>query len=80
MDKQGRVIIPDRFMTDSKSPDPFGGAMLGREVTLVGANDRMELWNRADFINHMRELLQERGNYTQVMQRMFSAPRPAAGL
>jgi MraZ protein len=80
MDKQGRVIIPDRFMVDSKSPDPFGGAMLGREVTLVGANDRMELWNRADFINHMRELLLDRGSYQQLMQQVFAAPAVPATL
>jgi MraZ protein len=79
-DKQGRVVIPDRFMVDSKTPDPFGGAMLGREVTLVGPNDRMELRNRADFVNHMRELLADRGSLQAAMQQMFSAPPPVANM
>lgn len=78
LDKQGRVIIPDRFMRDSETPDPFGGAMLGREVTLVGVNDRMELWNRADFINHMRELLADRASYQNAMQQMFTPPPPSS--
>src|SRR4029079_6633679 len=56
-DKQGRVIIPDRFMADSKNPDPLAQALLQREVTLVGDGDRIELWNRKDYLAHMRELM-----------------------
>ncbi len=72
-DKQGRVIIPERFMADSKNRDPFTEAMLTREVTLVGANDRIELWNRQDFVNHMRELLSDRASLQATMQKIFGA-------
>src|SRR5262245_17919054 len=44
-DKQGRVMIPDGFMRDSKSPDPLAQITLEREVTLVGNGDRIEIWN-----------------------------------
>lgn|GEM_PF-269784 len=74
MDKAGRVVIPDRFMADSKNRDPFSDAMLGRDVTLVGANDRLELWNRNDFYAHMRELLADRGALQQTMQQLFTKP------
>jgi MraZ protein len=77
-DKQGRVIIPDRFMADGKNRDPFTEALLGHEVTLVGASDRIELWNRQDFLNHMRELLADRGSLQGAMQRLFGPPTPPA--
>lgn len=75
-DKQGRVIIPDRFMADAKNRDPFSDAVLSREVTLVGAGDRAELWNRADFYTHMRELLADRSTIAAISQKAFGpAPR-----
>ena len=76
-DKSGRVIIPDRFMADSKNRDPFAEATLTHEVTLVGANDRLELWNRHDFLNHMRELMADRASLQSTMQQLFAAPTHA---
>jgi len=73
-DKQGRVIIPDRFLADAKNRDPFTQAILGREVTLLGASDRLELWNRADLEAHMRELSLDRASMQNAMQAMFTAP------
>jgi MraZ protein len=78
-DKQGRVIIPERFLADAKSRDPFTQTVLGREVALVGANDRLELWNRAEFDAHMRELIADRSSYINAMQQMFTAPPPPTG-
>ena len=76
-DKQGRVMIPERFMADSKNRDPLAQALLSREVTLVGASDRIELWNRADYIAHMRELSADRASFQLTMQQMFgNAPQP----
>jgi len=75
-DKQGRVVIPDRFMADAKNRDPFTESVLGREVTLVGANDRVELWNRQDLQHHLRELLADRISLQAAMQQMFTAPSP----
>lgn len=78
-DKQGRVQIPDRFMAKSKNPDPLTMVHLGDEVTLVGANDRIELWNRGDYINHMRELMADRLSFQATLQQMFGSA-PAAGV
>jgi MraZ protein len=76
LDKQGRVMIPDRFMADSKNRDPITNAFLSREVTLVGANDRLELWNRADYVAHMRELHADRLSFQAAMQQMFGNAPP----
>jgi DNA-binding transcriptional regulator/RsmH inhibitor MraZ len=78
-DKQGRVMIPDRYMADAKHPDPITPGMLQREVMLVGAGERIELWNRADYIGHMRELFADRMSFQSTMQQMFGqAPAGAA--
>jgi len=39
-DEQGRVLFPERLLKR---------VGLGKEVTLVGVQDHIELWNRADF-------------------------------
>jgi len=46
-DKQGRVLIPDKTLKR---------AAIGREVTLVGARDHLELWNREDWEVRREEL------------------------
>jgi division/cell wall cluster transcriptional repressor MraZ len=79
-DKQGRVIIPDRFLADSKSRDTFSEAVLGRKVTLLGASDRIELWNTDDLQVHMRMLYANRGTVQGAAQHNLNAPAnvPAA--
>jgi MraZ protein len=49
-DKQGRILIPDGFLKE---------AGIGKEVTLVGVRDHLELWNRSDW-NAERESLRKR--------------------
>jgi len=39
-DSQGRILIPDRLLKR---------AGIDREVTLIGVQDRLELWSRAEF-------------------------------
>ena len=39
-DSQGRILIPERLLKR---------AGMGREVTLIGVQDRLELWSRAEF-------------------------------
>jgi MraZ protein len=46
-DKQGRVLVPDRVLKRGK---------IGREVTLVGCRDHLELWNRTDWEPRREEL------------------------
>ena len=77
-DKQGRVVIPERFLRDHGA-GPFGQTLLGREVTLVGAGDRVELWDRADFESHTRELLADRSTVEGVWEKLFGVVPPAAG-
>ncbi len=39
-DKQGRVLIPDRTLKRTG---------LGREITIIGVRDHLELWNRSEW-------------------------------
>lgn len=39
-DDQGRVLLPQKLLTLAGIP---------REVTLIGVQDHLEIWNRADF-------------------------------
>ncbi len=79
-DKQGRVIIPDRFMRQENPDDESPEAVLGRKVTLVGVGDRLEIWNQKEFAAHLRELMADRAAVQSAAQAMFkSAPvTPAA--
>ena len=40
MDKQGRIRLPDRLLQMSK---------LGTDVTVVGVNDHLEIWDRSNW-------------------------------
>jgi MraZ protein len=72
-DKQGRVILPERFMRNSKNPDPLNGGILGREVTLVGVLDRVEIWNREDYLGHMREVRADANALTAAAAKLFGS-------
>jgi MraZ protein len=47
-DKQGRVVLPEMALKRTGT---------GREVTLIGVRNHMELWNRADWEAKHEELL-----------------------
>jgi MraZ protein len=49
-DKQGRILMPERVLQE---------ASIKKEVTLIGARDHLELWNRGDW-NQRREELRRR--------------------
>ncbi len=79
-DKAGRVIVPERFLWNAKGPRP--GAILGREVTLLGVGDRVEIWNREDCAAHLRELEADRPAVMAAGEKGFAvapAGRPAEG-
>jgi DNA-binding transcriptional regulator/RsmH inhibitor MraZ len=40
VDKQGRILIPERMLKRRG---------IGREVCITGAKDRLDLWNKADY-------------------------------
>jgi len=80
-DAQGRVVIPERYMIDAKHKDPLARPMLSRQVTLVGAVDRIELWNRPDYYAHMRELEADKSSLQEDLEAMFgNAPATPATL
>ncbi len=39
-DSQGRLTMPDKLLTR---------AAIGREVSVIGVGDRLEIWNRSDY-------------------------------
>lgn len=47
-DKQGRVLIPDKTLKRTGT---------GKEVTLIGVRDHLELWNRSDWEARREALL-----------------------
>lgn len=74
-DKQGRVIIPERYMADSESFDRNMEKLgLSRQVTLVGASDRVELWNREKLAEHMRSLQDDHETMSLVDELFSEAP------
>ena len=46
-DKQGRVLVPDKILKR---------ASIGKDVTVIGARDHLELWNRTDWEIRREEL------------------------
>ncbi len=70
-DKQGRVIIPDGCMADSENPNPLIKVRLKRQVALVAASDRLELWSRDEYIAHMQKTLENRASIQATLQKLF---------
>jgi MraZ protein len=50
-DPQGRIVIPESVLEETE---------IGREVTLVGMNDHLEIFNRADWAAQQAELKKKR--------------------
>ncbi|MDB5301147.1 MAG: cell division protein MraZ [Phycisphaerales bacterium] len=50
-DKQGRILVPDKTLKRTET---------SKEVTLAGARDHLELWNRADWAAREEELDRQR--------------------
>jgi len=46
-DKQGRMVLPEKTLRRTNT---------NKEVTLIGANNHLELWNRADWEARFEEL------------------------
>jgi MraZ protein len=63
-DKAGRILIPESFLTT---------AQLGKEVTLVGSRDHLELWNRSDWNKHLESLRQRKAEIA-VKRRLRPPP------
>ena len=65
-DKQGRILLADRILRR------YG---LKRDVTLIGARDHLELWNREDW-DAYRDQLDERSAEIAAAARMSRQTTP----
>ena len=64
-DKQGRVLLPDKALKR---------AGIGKEVTLVGARDHLELWNRSDWEVEREQLEPRRRDLVEKIRRERETP------
>lgn len=61
MDKQGRVVLPERQLSMVN---------LGKEVTLAGANDRIDVWRTSDYREFINQAFAQRWHQLQRFLRM----------
>ena len=68
-DKQGRVLLPDKALRRHG---------LGKEVSLVGALDHLELWNRSDWLAEEEALNARRHDVFEKIRlaRMNASQQP----
>ena len=64
-DKQGRVLLP--------APE-LKRAGIGKEVTLVGARDHLELWNRSDWESEREQLETRRRDLVEKIRQERDKP------
>jgi len=64
-DKQGRILL---------SPKLIGTYKLQREITLVCAGDRLELWNRLAWVDEQRHMTEQ---MPALIANMSKRPDPA---
>jgi MraZ protein len=67
-DKQGRMLIPDKTLKRTG---------LGKEITLIGVKDHLELWNRADWEARREVLMARSSEVTLRAKQAMQAPRSA---
>jgi MraZ protein len=70
MDKQGRVLIPEKFVKKGS---------LGREVTVVGIRDHVEIWNRSEWNAHEEDLENRRAEITARAKKSKAAGSATVG-
>ena len=64
-DKQGRVLLPDKALRR---------AGIGKEVTLVGARDHLELWSRSDWESYAQQLEARRPDVVEKIRQARQNP------
>ncbi len=70
MDKAGRILIPEKLVKKGQ---------LGREVTVVGMRDHVEIWNRGEWAAHEEELENRRAEIAARAKRGKSAGSTTVG-
>ena len=66
-DKQGRVLFPDKFLKRSG---------IGKEVTLVGVRDHLELWARSEWEAERQRLMDRMGEVATRARQVKQTPEP----
>ena len=69
-DTQGRLTIPDKTLRRTE---------LNREVTLIGARDHLEIWNRTDWEVRREQLLARSKDVVIRAKQARTAPKPEQG-
>lgn len=69
-DKQGRILIPDRTLKRTGTD---------KEVTLIGARDHLEVWNRSDWDAWETQLDQQRAEIAKKARLARKADVPQLG-
>ena len=69
MDKQGRVLIPEKLVRKGK---------LEREVTVCGMRDHVEIWNRSEWSAHEDDLEKRRAEIAARAKKAKSATTGSA--
>jgi len=64
-DKQGRILIPEKYLTD---PD------IGKNVTFVGVRDHMELWRTDEWTAECERLKNKRREEAQKARQQRQQP------
>ena len=69
-DTQGRLTIPDKTLRRTE---------LNREVTLIGARDHLEIWNRTDWEVRREQLLSRSKEVVIRAKQARTAPKQEQG-
>jgi MraZ protein len=64
LDAQGRLLLPEKVLRRTKT---------GKEVTLIGVRNHLEIWNRADWDNQFDQHL---ARYNELVMKAKQARKP----
>lgn len=64
-DKQGRIVVPEILLQRTTT---------GNEVTLIGLGDRLELWNRSEWLAQLPDMIASSG---AVASQIEESEKPA---
>lgn len=67
-DGQGRVVLPDEMLKSSG---------IGKEVTLIGSKDHLELWNREKWLERRELLIAQSARIERWAQETLRQPASA---
>lgn len=69
-DKQGRIVLPD--------DDSFDRDSLGRNVTLIGLRNHLQLWPREEWVEYKKALRSRSGELAERYRQFQQRNKPTA--